>query len=137
MRPGSPPFGFSTLTTSAPSWASTSVQVGPASNCDRSSTRTPARQFGAAAASVIVGSFSWLKGKIMLQREGRYGHAKVAKALGHRGLCASFASFALKCFFCAARAAQRNIDGRTHSPQAVRELPVRAVRAVLCGACDR
>src|SRR5205085_12694589 len=53
MRPGSPPFGFSTLTTSAPSWAKTSVQVGPASNCDKSSTRTPARQFGAAAASVI------------------------------------------------------------------------------------
>src|SRR5437764_6312903 len=53
MRPGSPPFGFSTLTTSAPSWASTSVQVGPASNCDRSSTRTPARQLGATAASVI------------------------------------------------------------------------------------
>src|SRR5947199_7386128 len=56
MRPGSPPFGFSTLTTSAPSWARTSVQVGPASNCDKSSTRTPARQFGAAAASVIISS---------------------------------------------------------------------------------
>src|SRR5260221_7471588 len=49
MRPGSPPFGFSTLTTSAPSWARTSVQVGPASNCDKSRTRTPARQFGGTA----------------------------------------------------------------------------------------
>src|ERR1041384_3446108 len=49
MRPGSPPFGVSTLTTSAPSWARTSVQVGPASNCDRSRTRTPARQFGGTA----------------------------------------------------------------------------------------
>src|SRR3954469_24494462 len=56
MRPGSPPFGFSTLTTSAPSWAMTSVQVGPASNCVKSSTRTPARQFGAAAGSVMFRS---------------------------------------------------------------------------------
>ena len=46
-RPGSPPFGFSTLTTSAPSQARASVQDGPASNCDKSSTRTPSRQFGA------------------------------------------------------------------------------------------
>ena len=44
LRPGSPAFGFSTLTTSAPSHASASVQDGPASNCDRSSTRTPLRQ---------------------------------------------------------------------------------------------
>src|SRR5262249_47925069 len=51
MRPGSPAFGFSTLTTSAPSSASASVQVGPASNCDRSRTRTPVRQFGATAVS--------------------------------------------------------------------------------------
>ena len=41
LRPGSPDFGFSTLTTSAPSQASASVQDGPASNCERSSTRTP------------------------------------------------------------------------------------------------
>src|SRR5260370_42663734 len=54
MRPGSPPRGFSTLTTSAPSWPRTSVQVGPASNCVRSKTRIPARQFGGTAASVIV-----------------------------------------------------------------------------------
>ncbi len=44
LRPGSPDFGFSTLTTSAPSQASASVQDGPASNCERSSTRTPLRQ---------------------------------------------------------------------------------------------
>src|SRR5271169_4068036 len=43
-RPGSPVFGFSILTTSAPSQASASVQDGPASNCVRSTTRTPSRQ---------------------------------------------------------------------------------------------
>src|SRR3984957_15951239 len=42
--PASPPSGFSTLTTSAPSQASASVQDGPASNWVRSRTRTPARQ---------------------------------------------------------------------------------------------
>src|SRR6516225_1038203 len=45
LRPGSPLCGFSTLTTSAPSQASASVQEGPASNCVRSSTFTPLRQF--------------------------------------------------------------------------------------------
>src|SRR5215467_8871071 len=45
-RPASPPSGFSTLTTSAPSQASASVQDGPASNCVRSRTRTPARKAG-------------------------------------------------------------------------------------------
>src|SRR5260221_9021219 len=48
IRPDSPPFGFSTLTTSAPIQASASVQVVPASNCVRSRTLTPARQFGGA-----------------------------------------------------------------------------------------
>src|SRR4029450_5435437 len=43
-RPASPPCGFSTLTTSAPSQASASVQDGPASNWVRSRTRTPARK---------------------------------------------------------------------------------------------
>src|SRR5262249_33005653 len=42
----SPPCGFSTLTTSAPSQASASVQDGPASNWVRSRTRTPARKAG-------------------------------------------------------------------------------------------
>src|ERR1700756_3681454 len=41
QRPGSPRWGSSTLTTSAPSHASASVQDGPASNCVRSSTLTP------------------------------------------------------------------------------------------------
>src|SRR5262252_7178323 len=45
-RPGSPDFGFSTLTTSAPSHASASVQDGPASNWVQSRTRTPARKAG-------------------------------------------------------------------------------------------
>src|SRR5207247_6510746 len=53
FRPGSPPFGFSTLTTSAPSQASASVHEGPASNCVRSSTRTPARHLRGALFSVI------------------------------------------------------------------------------------
>src|SRR5216684_1253950 len=46
IRPASPPFGFSTLTTSAPIQASASVQVVPASNWVRSRTLMPARQFG-------------------------------------------------------------------------------------------
>src|SRR5215471_3158256 len=43
-RPGSPVFGFSIFTTSAPSQASASVHEGPASNCVKSTTRTPSRQ---------------------------------------------------------------------------------------------
>src|ERR1051325_123756 len=43
-RPGSPVRGFSILTTSAPSQANDSVQEGPASNCVKSTPRTPARQ---------------------------------------------------------------------------------------------
>src|SRR5678816_1143539 len=43
-RPGSPVFGFSTFTTSAPSQARASVQDGPASNWVKSTTRTPARK---------------------------------------------------------------------------------------------
>src|SRR5271170_2527085 len=43
-RPGSPVFGFSILTTSAPSQASASVHDGPASTWVKSTTRTPARQ---------------------------------------------------------------------------------------------
>src|SRR6476660_10135195 len=43
-RPGSPPPGFSSLTTSAPSQASASVQDGPASNWVRSRILTALRQ---------------------------------------------------------------------------------------------
>ena len=57
VRPASPPCGFSTLTTSAPSQASASVQDGPASNWVRSRTRTPARQPGSAP---LVAIFSFL-----------------------------------------------------------------------------
>src|SRR6266851_6524384 len=42
-RAGSPVFGFSILTTSAPSHARTSVHDGPASNWVKSTTRIPAR----------------------------------------------------------------------------------------------
>src|ERR1700730_8126794 len=61
-RPASPPCGFSTLTTSAPSQASASVQDGPASNWVRSRTRTPVRQPGSAPLVAIflppLGAFS-------------------------------------------------------------------------------
>src|SRR5712691_989923 len=53
-RPASPPRGFSTLTISAPSQASASVQDGPASNWVRSRTRTPERQLRGALFSVIA-----------------------------------------------------------------------------------
>src|SRR6266511_5834579 len=56
-RPASPPCGFSTLTTAAPSQASASVQDGPASNWVRSRTRTPARNAGNAPFAAI---FSFL-----------------------------------------------------------------------------
>src|SRR5437868_1285003 len=53
-RPGSPLFGFSILTTSAPSQARASVQVGPASNWVRSTTRTPFRQLSGAKFPLIL-----------------------------------------------------------------------------------
>src|SRR5208282_2371056 len=62
-----PPFGFSTLAMSAPIQASASVQVVPASNCVRSSTRIPARQPGEAGVTSIVGSLS---GEEVVMREG-------------------------------------------------------------------
>src|SRR5260370_37467907 len=55
-RPGSPRLGFSILTTSAPSQASASVEVGPASNWVRSTTRTPLRQLRGAKFPLIVWS---------------------------------------------------------------------------------
>src|SRR6266404_1510795 len=55
-RPGSPREGFSILTTSAPSQASASVLVGPASNWVRSTTRTPLRQLRGAKFPLIVWS---------------------------------------------------------------------------------
>src|SRR5262244_506419 len=53
-RPGSPVFGFSILTTSAPSQARASVQDVPASNCVKSTTRTPARQLRSWQLSLIA-----------------------------------------------------------------------------------
>ena len=53
-RPGSPRFGFSTFTTSAPIHARASVQVGPASNCVRSTTFTPFRQLRGAKFPLIL-----------------------------------------------------------------------------------
>src|SRR5712691_2136858 len=55
-RPGSPFLGFSILTTSAPSQASASVLVGPASNWVRSTTRTPLRQLSGAKFPLIPNS---------------------------------------------------------------------------------
>src|SRR5262249_13921596 len=62
LRPGSPDFGFSTLTTSAPRKASASVQDGPASNCERSRTRTPLRQASDLELLCIASSSPWLTG---------------------------------------------------------------------------
>src|SRR6476646_9840929 len=56
-RPGSPLFGFSSLTTSAPSHASASVQDGPASNWVRSRIRMPVRQPESALSAAIFRSF--------------------------------------------------------------------------------
>src|SRR4029453_3726337 len=57
-RAGSPVFGFSIFTTSAPSHASASVHDVPASNWVKSTTRTPARQLKSRAFSFIAGSSS-------------------------------------------------------------------------------
>src|SRR5881409_4324936 len=53
-RPGSPVFGFSIFTTSAPSQASASVQDVPASNWVKSTTRIPARQLRSWQFSLIA-----------------------------------------------------------------------------------
>src|SRR3954462_11483991 len=53
-RAGSPVFGFSILTTSAPSRASVSVQEGPASNWVKSTTRMPVRHSRSWQLSLIV-----------------------------------------------------------------------------------
>src|SRR5262245_60848324 len=53
-RAGSPVFGFSILTTSAPSQASASVQDGPASNWVKSTTRMPARHSRSWQVSLIT-----------------------------------------------------------------------------------
>ena len=72
-RPASPPCGFSTLTTSAPSQASASVQDGPASNWVRSRTRTPVRQLGSAP-SLPISSFLPL-GRAQHEWKSAYGVA--------------------------------------------------------------
>src|ERR1043166_168387 len=53
-RAGSPVFGFSILTTSAPSQAKASVHDGPASNWVKSTTRPPARNSRSWQLSVIA-----------------------------------------------------------------------------------
>src|SRR5882724_9526911 len=53
-RPGSPVFGFSILTTSAPSHASASVHDVPASNWVKSTTRIPERHSRSWQFSLIV-----------------------------------------------------------------------------------
>ena len=58
-RPGSPVFGFSILTTSAPSQASASVQDVPASNWVKSTTRMPARHLRSWELSLIADPSSW------------------------------------------------------------------------------
>src|SRR5262249_36038869 len=64
-RAGSPVFGFSILTTSAPSQASASVQDGPASNWVKSTTRTPARHSSSWQLSLIAGLLSDSRGAMV------------------------------------------------------------------------
>src|SRR6202035_1606565 len=89
-RPASPPCGFSTLTTSAPSQASASVQEGPASNWVRSRTRTPARQSGRAP-SLAISSFLPL-GRAQHEWKSPYGVA----TLRNRGRSVTVRSAQLK-----------------------------------------
>src|SRR5437899_882576 len=74
-RPGSPVFGFSILTTSAPSHASASVQEVPASNWVKSTTRIPARQLRSWLFSFIADSpaRAWLTGTPAERRAGSAG----------------------------------------------------------------
>src|SRR5262244_3914561 len=68
-RPASPPSGFSTLTTSAPSQASDSVQDGPASNWVRSRTRTPARNPGNPPfVAIFFSSLQWHRLCLIMER---------------------------------------------------------------------
>src|SRR6516165_6541512 len=68
-RPASPPSGFSTLTTSAPSQASDSVQDGPASNWVRSRTRTPARNAGNPPfVAIFFSSLQWHRLRPIMER---------------------------------------------------------------------
>src|SRR5262245_41684686 len=69
-RPGSPVFGFSILTTSAPSHASASVQDVPASNWVKSTILTPARKSRSWLLSVIADLLG-----VMVHRWERIGDA--------------------------------------------------------------
>src|ERR1700751_3650718 len=60
LRPGSPVFGFSIFTPSGPTQARASVQEGPASNCVKSTTRTPTRQSNSTPIPSIVSSLLYL-----------------------------------------------------------------------------
>src|SRR5579864_5949262 len=78
-RPGSPVVGFSTLTTSAPSQASVSVQDGPASNCVKSTTLMPSRQ--SSSTGIVAIAFSSAKDvaeSLARQSRNRYGIGWVA-----------------------------------------------------------
>src|SRR4029079_4896839 len=68
---GSPLRGFSIFTTSAPSQASASVQVGPASNWVRATTRTPFRQFSGAKFPLIpcVSSYGGISPEIPARQD--------------------------------------------------------------------
>src|SRR5215471_14226626 len=70
-RPGSPVFGFSILTTSAPSQASASVQDGPASNCVKSTTRTPSRQSSSTPLAFISRHSSQKQAGTIARDDGR------------------------------------------------------------------
>src|SRR5437660_5516514 len=66
---------------SAPIQASASVQVVPASNCVRSSTRIPARQPGDTGVTVILGSLTEV-GRVLMGTLSEYLGLRLALALG-------------------------------------------------------
>src|SRR5262245_11305444 len=103
-RPASPPCGFSTLTTSAPSQASASVQDGPASNWVRSRTRTPASQSGSVP---LVAIFSFLPARaVCLFSESSSRSSSFLEHDPLRKPVATFRDHAL-----AARSARHHVDG--------------------------
>src|SRR5262245_14647070 len=67
-RAGSPVFGFSIFTTSAPSQASASVHEGPASNWVKSTTRMPARKSRSWQVSLIAVSSRLLQANVLVGR---------------------------------------------------------------------
>src|SRR5438128_12285782 len=89
-RPRSPVFGFSILTTSAPSQASASVQEVPASNWVKSTTRMPARQSRSWLFSFMADppARAWLPGSLA-ERHGTHQQGAEGARWPRAGYCDS------------------------------------------------